>query len=89
MRSKISFGYLAIGVFNSKPCSLATCSNILVVQESLVVLFPQGNMPPSLIVRLGLYVFDISISLIIPNPEHLGHAPSGALKENDAGVILG
>ncbi len=40
-------------------------------------------------VRLGLYIFDISISFITPSPEHFGHAPSGALKENDAGVIFG
>jgi len=31
----------------------------------------------------------MSISLSVPSPEHLLHAPSGELKENEAGVILG
>ena len=78
-----------IGVLRLKLCTFATSCNTLVVHESFVVLFPHGNIPPSLMVRLGLYIFDISISFITPNHEHFGHAPSGVLKENDAGVILG
>src|SRR5690606_36151025 len=50
---------------------------------------PQGKIPPSSIVRLGLYKRFTSISFNTPNPEQLGQAPSGELNENDAGVIWG
>ena len=78
-----------MGVLRSNPCFCAKASSILFVQVSFVVLLDQGNIPPSSMVRLGLYREDISISLRVPRPAHSVHAPSGELNENDAGVILG
>ena len=42
-----------------------------------------------MIVSLGLYIKLISISCKKPSPAQFSQAPSGALKEKDAGVIFG
>jgi len=52
-------------------------------------IFDQGYIPPSAIVKFGLYMRSGSISDIVPSPAQVGQAPAGALKEKRFGSSLG